>query len=177
MNLLLTKAYGFGGEKEIMGQEIEDLELCPCRSRKKYKNCCKKKAFKFVRDKDNKIYKRMPILDDSDTPEYMKEAMDSMGISSRKDLWAKFLEINAEQIKNAQFIDFPYMPEDKFAPEMLDFIEVMKEANIAPELIFAYQRTGLIVTEHNKRFLPDVELQEFDDAIKEYLKKHKKKRD
>lgn len=158
-----------------MRQEIRDFELCPCKSGKKYKNCCKKKAFKFIRDEDGKVYKRLPILDDSDMPKYLKETMDSMGISSRKELWATALGIDAKKMKDAQFIDHPYLPEAKFTPETLDYVEIMKKANTPPEFIYAYQRTGLIVTEHNKRFLPDVELQEFYDAVNEYLKKYKRK--
>lgn len=158
-----------------MRQEIKDFELCPCRSGKKYKDCCKKKAFMFVRDEDGKVYKRMPILDDSDTSKYMTEAMDSLGVSSRKELWATSLGVDAKQIEDAQFIDVPYLPEAKFTPETLDYLEIMKKANMPPEFIYAYQRTGLIVTEHNRRFIPDVELQEFYDAVNEYRKKHKRK--
>ena len=50
----------------------------------------------------------------------------------------------------------------------------MKQANIPKELIYAYQKTGLIVTENNKKFIPDIELEEFYDAANEYIRKYKK---
>lgn len=155
-----------------MRQEIKDFELCPCGSGKKYKNCCKKKAFKFVRDKHGKVYKRMPTT--GDLPKYMQEAA---GISSRREMWAEVLGIDIKQMKGVQFIDVPYLPEANFAPETLEDIELLKKADMPPEFIYAYQRTGLLVTEHNKRFIPDVELQEFYDAVNEYLKKCKRKAD
>lgn len=152
-----------------MRQEIKDFELCPCGSGKKYKNCCKKKAFKFVRDKEGKVYKRMPVA--GDLPKYLQEVS---GISLRREMWAEVLGVDVSQMKDAQFINVPYLPKARFAPETLDDIELMKKANIPPEFIYAYQRTGLFVTEHNKRFIPDIELQEFYDAVDEYRKKYKK---
>ncbi len=154
---------------DIMRQEIKNFEPCPCGSGKKYQKCCKKKAFKFVRDRDGKVYKRLPII--GELPKYMQEVA---GISTRREMWAEFLGVDVAQVKDAQFINVPYLPQAKFSPEGLDDIELMKKANMPPEFIYAYQRTGLIVTEHNKRFIPDIELQEFYDAVNEYRKKYKK---
>jgi len=150
-------------------EEIKGSELCPCRSGKQYKKCCKKKAFKFVRDNKGEIYKRLPTT--GELPDFIQR---EVGTSSRKELWSKTLGIDATTMKDAQFIDIPYLPEAKVSPEGLDIIEIMQKANIPPELIYAYQRTGLIVTEQNKRFLPDIELQEFYNAVDEYIKKYKK---
>jgi hypothetical protein len=152
-----------------MKQEFEGSKLCPCRSGKQYKNCCKKKAFKFVGDKDGKVYRRLSIT--GDLPKYLQE---TSGISSRKEMWAGTLGIDVTQMKDAQFVDIPYVPEAKFSPDGLDIIEIMKKANIPPELIYAFQRTGLIITEKNKRLISNVELKEFDEAVDEYLKKYKK---
>ena len=152
-----------------MAQEIGGLELCPCRSGKKYENCCRKKAFKFVRDKDGTVYKRLLVL--GDLPKNIQEAS---GISSRKEMWATLLGADIKHMKDAEFIDVPYLPQAKVSPEGLDDIELFKKANMPPEFIYAYQRTGLLVTEHNKRFIPDVELREFYDAVDEYRKKYKK---
>lgn len=154
---------------DTMRQEIKDFDLCPCGSGKKYKTCCKKKAFSFVRDKDGKVYKRLPTA--GDLPKYMQEAT---GMSSRREMWVEALGVDATQMKDAQFIDVPYLPEAKFSPEGLETIEIMKKAGVAPELIYAFQRTGLLMTENNKRFIPDVELQEYYNAVNEYLEKYKK---
>ena len=152
-----------------MRLEIKDTELCPCGSGKKYQKCCKKKAFKFVRDEDGQTYKRMPVA--GDLPEYLQGAV---GISSRKEMLTKFMDIDAKQMEDAQFIDVPYLPEAKFSTEGLETVEIMKRANVPSELIYAFQKTGLVITKDNRRFIPDVEIQEFNNAIDEYLEKYKK---
>ena len=43
------------------------------------------------------------------------------------------------------------------------------KAAVRPELIYAMKKTGRIVTESNQHLLTDEELQEWQDAIKEYL--------
>ena len=43
------------------------------------------------------------------------------------------------------------------------------KAGVRPELIYAMKKTGRIVTESNQHLLTDEELQEWQDAIEEYL--------
>lgn len=43
------------------------------------------------------------------------------------------------------------------------------KAAVRPELIYAMKKTGRIVTESNQHLLTDEELQEWQDAIEEYL--------
>ncbi len=43
------------------------------------------------------------------------------------------------------------------------------KAGVRPELIYAMRKTGRIVTESNQTLLTDEELQEWRDAIGEYL--------
>ena len=44
----------------------------------------------------------------------------------------------------------------------------MRAAGISPALIYAYEETGLIVTQENRRLIPDIELREFDAKVREY---------
>jgi hypothetical protein len=44
----------------------------------------------------------------------------------------------------------------------------MRAAGISTALIDAYEETGLIVTQENRRLVPDVVLREFDDKVREY---------
>ncbi len=37
-----------------------------------------------------------------------------------------------------------------------------------PEIVYAFEQTGRIVTEHNKRFLTRADLREWDAAIREF---------
>lgn len=41
--------------------EIDDFELCPCGSGKKYVSCCKKKRFTYKRTKNYELIKEVPI--------------------------------------------------------------------------------------------------------------------
>ena len=43
------------------------------------------------------------------------------------------------------------------------------KAGVRPELFYAMKKTGRIVTESNQHLLTDEELQEWQDAIEEYL--------
>lgn len=47
-------------------------------------------------------------------------------------------------------------------------VQAMQAANIRGELIYAYQKTGRLVTDDNLEFLTDEELKEWEDAIEEY---------
>ena len=50
-------------------------------------------------------------------------------------------------------------------------IKIMEEAGTRPEVIYAYKKTGRIVTEDNMRFLTREDLREWDDAVAEYFEK------
>ena len=49
-----------------------------------------------------------------------------------------------------------------------DMIETMAQAGINPAFIYAFKRTGRIVTESNKHRLTENELRRWNDAISEY---------
>jgi hypothetical protein len=49
-----------------------------------------------------------------------------------------------------------------------DMIETMAQAGINPAFIYAFKRTGRIVTESNRHRLTEKELREWNDAIDEY---------
>ena len=47
-------------------------------------------------------------------------------------------------------------------------VEGMKEAGIDPAIIYAFEKTGLMVTEANEHLISDVDLEKWDEAITEY---------
>jgi hypothetical protein len=49
-------------------------------------------------------------------------------------------------------------------------IEAMVKAEIRPELIYAYAKTGLIVSEMNKDQFSEDELAEYEASIEEYFR-------
>ena len=50
---------------------------------------------------------------------------------------------------------------------------VLREANVRPEIIYAYQKTGRLVTEENSQLLSAEELAEWDAAVDEYRRNSK----
>jgi integrase len=54
--------------------------------------------------------------------------------------------------------------------------DAMTLAGTPPHLIYAFRKTGRIVSERNMQFLTDEELQEWNDAVDEFYEKEKKQR-
>ena len=52
-------------------------------------------------------------------------------------------------------------------------VEDMKAAGLDPAFIYAFEKTGLLVTEQNQHLIPDEDLAEWDAAIEEYERKHR----
>lgn len=64
-------------------------------------------------------------------------------------------------------------PEDQ---EYVDqMVEAMEKCNIAPDIIYAFKKTTMLVTKENWDLLSKEDQKEWTDAIKEYSK-HKDKR-
>lgn len=51
-------------------------------------------------------------------------------------------------------------------------LEMMHKANVRPEIIYAFQKTGRLVTEENHKKLSKAELKEWGDAVDEWRKQH-----
>ena len=49
-----------------------------------------------------------------------------------------------------------------------EMVNAMKAAGIRPSLIFAWSKTGLLVTEQNRHLIPAEDLAEWQAAIEEY---------
>jgi ribose 5-phosphate isomerase len=51
-------------------------------------------------------------------------------------------------------------------------VQAMKKVGIDPAVIYAFEKTGLIVTEDNQNLISDVDRAEWDAAVLEYRAKH-----
>ena len=69
------------------------------------------------------------------------------------------------------FFDMPH-------PEQVEpmTIQAMKAAGIDPAVIYAYEKTGRLVTEDNQHPLSEADLDEWQAAIEEYDMKHRKRK-
>jgi hypothetical protein len=67
------------------------------------------------------------------------------------------------------FFDLPH-------PEHLEamMVEGMKAAGLDPAFIYAFEKTGRLITEQNRRLLPQSALDEWQAAIEEYEAKYRR---
>ncbi|HTS60974.1 MAG TPA: hypothetical protein VMH28_03060 [Candidatus Acidoferrales bacterium] len=77
--------------------------------------------------------------------------------------------------KNAALLDIG--SEDAIAfeldPLQIEILEVMYQARIPEELVYAYLRTGLMVTEENYNYIAPEDRHAWQRAISEYDRLHK----
>jgi hypothetical protein len=130
---------------------------CPCGSGKKYKHCCYGKGFEYEEDEAGSVYKSIPLS---------QEMLDLL-----EEQRQQFIQKHGREPgpHDPVFFDLPH-------PEHLEHmtVEAMKAAGLDPAFIYAYEKTGRLVTEHNQHLLSEADLAEWNAAIEEYETKHRK---
>lgn len=133
--------------------ELHPTEKCPCGSRKTYGRCCKKRDFKWERRADGEILRSAPIS--AELMEQLKETK------------ADFVETFGRQPRKNDPVFFEqfYTSDEDLRRGTL---KAMKAAKSPPSLVYAYRKTGRMVTTRNKNMLTPDELLEWQEAIDEY---------
>ena len=122
-----------------------------CGSGKKYGDCCYDKGFEYLTDEDGNIFKSMPMSDE------LTEVIEEQKRKFQKEQGRDFGP------NDKLFFDAP--PSEHVEHYM---VEAMKKAGLDPALIYAFEQTGLLVTEENQHLLPEKDLAEWEAAIDEY---------
>ena len=124
---------------------------CPCGSGKKYKHCCWNKGFAWVTDEPNHLRREVPLSADA----------------------RALLETQRQQFRqrfgrdpgpdDLLFFDAP-------PPEQVEhqIVEAMKRAGLDPAFIYAFEQTGLLVTEDNQHLIPEQDLHAWQAAVAQY---------
>jgi SEC-C motif len=128
---------------------------CPCGSGRKYQACCWDKDFEWVEDEAGTVFKSLPM-----SPE-VRGALEQQ----RQAFVAKH-----GRGPGPDDPLFPNVPHPEHLEAMM--VEGMKAAGLHPALIYAFEQTGLLVTEENQHLIPDEDLAAWDAAIEEYERKH-----
>ncbi len=124
---------------------------CPCGSDKEYGDCCHGKEFDYLVDDEGNIFKSIPMTDE------LAEV-----IEEQKREFTKKYGREPGPGDNLFF----NMPPLEHAEHFM--VEAMKQAGLDPAIIYAFEKTGLMVTEANEHLISDVDLEEWDEAITEY---------
>jgi hypothetical protein len=128
---------------------------CPCGSGKKYKHCCYGKGFEWQEDEEGDIYRSVPLSDE------MRDILEEQ----RRKFTAKYGREPGPD--DPIFFDMPHVEHIEH-----ETVQAMKKAGLNPAFIYAYEKTGLLVTEQNQHLIPEKNLEEWDAAIREYEARH-----
>ena len=129
---------------------------CPCGSGKRYKVCCLRKGIEFTEDDAGTVRQSVPMSDDvaEVVRAQRQKFIDRFGREPGPD--------------DPIFFDLPH-------PEHVEhlMVEGMKAAGLDPAIIFAFERTGRLVTADNQHLIPERDLDAWDAAIREYEERHR----
>lgn len=134
------------------GVEVGRRELCPCGSGERYGNCCRSPLFSFIRFPNGKIVAQRPITD---------KAMDVIE-EARVEFQKTF---GRKPGKNDKLFSATYLDPDS---EILQFMLRVSEQSGKPQLAYAYQKTGLIITDKTYSKLSRRDKSEWNEAVDEY---------
>jgi hypothetical protein len=128
---------------------------CPCGSGKKYKHCCWGKDFAWTEDEEGKVIREVPLSAEA----------------------VALLEARRQQFRE-RFGRYPGPDELLFFEdpplEQVEhhIVEAMKHAGIDPALIYAFEQTGLLVTEENEPLISEHDLRVWHEAVARYNAEH-----
>ena len=130
---------------------------CPCSSGRTYATCCWDKGFEWVEDEDGTVYKSLPMSSD------VREALEQL----RQAFVAK-----PGREPGPDDLFFPDVPHPEHLEAMM--VEDMKAAGLDPAFIYAFEQTGLLVTEENQHLILENDLEEWVVSIEEYEAKQRR---
>jgi hypothetical protein len=134
-------------------------ERCPCGSGDKYKRCCFTKGFHFYVDEETgEVLRSVPLNQEA------RSELEGALAKQREKFIAKFGREPGPD--DPIFFDL-----DEEAMRR-DTVAAMRAAGIRPALIYAHERTGLLVTSENRHLIPEADLDEWEDAVAEYYELH-----
>jgi hypothetical protein len=135
----------------VARQKLTRNAPCPCGSGRKYKHCCWGKGFDWVRDEEGHLLRQIPLSAEA----------------------RALLEAQRQQFRqhfgrdpgpdDQIFVDAP--PQEQAEHQI---VEALKRAGVHPALIYAFEQTGLLVTEDNEHLIPEEDLRAWSEAVARY---------
>src|SRR5262245_525419 len=115
---------------------------CPCGSGKKYKHCCWSKGFTWCEDDQGELVREIPLS--PETAALVEKQLQRL----RQHLGRE------PQPEDLLFFDGP--PLEQMEHQLS---KTMQRVGIDPALIYAFEQTGLLVSEDNQHLIPEADLQ------------------
>ncbi len=136
-------------------QKLSPNAPCPCESGKPYGRCCYDKGFEYLVDEDGTIFKAVPM------PDELAEALDEQK--------QRFIDTFGREPGPDDNLCFDAPPWEHIEHYM---VQAMKQAGIDPAIIFAFEQSGLLITQENQHLISDRDRAEWEAAALEYRAKH-----
>jgi hypothetical protein len=133
---------------------LPSTAICPCGSGRRYGVCCRKKKIEYLVSKTGEVARRMPLS---------RELVEMLRKHQQD-----FTELFGRKTGKHDLILFDqFLTGFDETGEILE--KISKEVGVREQVIFATRRTGFIVGKHSKKIMPDIDYQEWEDAIDEYF--------
>src|SRR5262249_42064417 len=128
---------------------------CPCGSGKKYKHCCWGKGFTWTEDGEGNVIRAVPLSAEAVAlgGERRGDIRQRFGRNPGPDERLFFEDRSLEQVEH-------------------QVVEAMKRAGIDPALIYAFEQTGLLVSEENETLISENDLRAWQEAVARYNAEH-----
>lgn len=128
-------------------------QLCPCGSGRKYKTCCLGKPLNFEPTSTGGYSVGVPLS------QVALEVLDR----GRQEFITHFERepCNGDPIFLAKYLASPEDLE-------IEGAELLGKSGASPALVYAYKKTGYILTEENSKIATGAAIQEWEDAIREF---------
>ncbi|MFC1707770.1 SEC-C domain-containing protein [Planctomycetota bacterium] len=127
---------------------------CPCNSGRKYKRCCLNKGFTYVVDEEDSIFREVPVSEEV-AQAFRELKWGSAGARGRE--------------RGPQDPALPELPHSEDLEHQI--AEVMRAAEVDPALIYAFEKTGRLVSEASQHLVAPDELDEWYAAVEEHERK------
>lgn len=133
--------------------KIKVNDPCPCDSGRKYKKCCKGKDIIWEQDSAGDFYRVFPV--EGKLEEVVKQLDEEI-----------YKHFERERLPDDPLMPHTLMFSDKDHERKM--IEVMEKEGADPAFIYAYKKTGILLTDEMAARAPGSLVDEWDNAVDEY---------
>lgn len=133
--------------------KIKVNDPCPCGSGRKYKKCCKDKDIVWEQDEAGSFYRIIPA--EGKLEELVRQLDEEI-----------YKHFERDRLPDDPLMPHTLMFSDKDHERQM--VEAMEKAGTNPAFIYAYKKTGVLLTEEMVERAPGSLVDEWDNAVDEY---------